>query len=73
MIFISILKVWDHNIIRDTFLGMCTISMSPEKKNKYKEDATFDFPLYGKGKESTLQKGGKLKLKVWHTKDMEIV
>lgn len=65
--------MWDHNIIRDTFLGMCTISMSPEKKNKYKQGTVFDFPLYGKGKESTLQKDGKLKLTVWHTKDMEIV
>jgi hypothetical protein len=40
--------------------------MSPEKKNKYKQGTVFDFPLYGKGKESTLQKDGKLKLTVWH-------
>ncbi|VDI30156.1 calpain-5 [Mytilus galloprovincialis] len=68
-----IVEVWDHNIIRDTFLGVCTVSMSSEKRNKYKEDAAFDFPLYGKGKEANVQKDGKLKLKIWHTKEMELV
>lgn len=47
--------------------------MSAEKRNKYKEDAAFDFPLYGKGKEANVQKDGKLKLKIWHTKEMELV
>lgn len=52
---------------------MATISMAPEKLGKYTETAAFDFPLYGRGKEKTTQMDGKLKLKIWHTKDMEMV
>ncbi|XP_060079370.1 calpain-5-like [Ylistrum balloti] len=63
------IEVWNHNIIKDEFMGVCVLPMS--EKNSYRGGNTIRrFDLTGRGKDSTVKRRGYLWLKVLHSGDM---
>ncbi|WAR28550.1 CAN5-like protein [Mya arenaria] len=67
-----IIEVWNHNIIKDQLMGICTLPM--EKPHQYTGGNVIKgYNLFTKGKEGPVQKPGRLWLKVYHTDNMAVV
>ncbi|KAL5003952.1 hypothetical protein ScPMuIL_017408 [Solemya velum] len=67
-----VIEVWNHNIIKDELMGVCTLPMA--NKKEYTGGNTIRrYDLYGRGKEATVKKQGYLWLKVLHTADISAV
>ncbi|KAJ8310637.1 hypothetical protein KUTeg_012502 [Tegillarca granosa] len=66
------IEVWNHNIIKDEFMGMVNIPMS--QRNTYKGGNIIKrYELYGKGKDASTKRQGYLWLKIYHTPEMRLI
>ncbi|XP_060083333.1 calpain-5-like [Ylistrum balloti] len=66
------LEVWNHNLIKDDFMGMCTLSMT--QRSSFKGGSKLiGLPLMGKGKEAARPTKGRLWVNVLYTTLLDTV
>nr|XP_022342765.1 calpain-5-like [Crassostrea virginica] len=64
------IEIWNHNLIKDDFIGQCEISLSNRAKHT---GQPLQVPLFGKGKEGKEKQMGTLTVSVLCTNEMDTV